>query len=105
MEKEKSLKAIKPSTGYRFTLIHIMVIKLKENLPIVMGMRLKQTPILAQLSTMIKILELLYKVNTLAMMVNGTMQMQKVISLKAHKPSMGYTFTLTIMVYKLKILF
>ena len=44
-------------------------------------------------------------VNTLAMMVNGTMQMQKVISLKAHKPSMGYTFTLTIMVYKLKILF
>ena len=34
-------------------------IKLKENLPIVMGMRLKQTPILAQLSTMIKILELL----------------------------------------------
>ena len=38
-------------------------------------------------------------------MVNGTMQMQKVISLKAHKPSMGYMFTLTIMVYKLKILF
>ena len=38
-------------------------------------------------------------------MVNGTMQMQKVISLKAIKPSMGYTFTLTIMVYKLKILF
>ena len=36
---------------------------------------------------------------------NGTMQMQKVISLKAHKPSMGYMFTLTIMVYKLKILF
>ena len=38
-------------------------------------------------------------------MVNGTMQMQKVISLKAHKPLMGYTFTLTLMEFKLKILF
>ena len=39
------------------------------------------------------------------MMVNGTMQMHKVIFLKAHKPLMGYTFTLTHMEYKLKMLF
>ena len=47
----------------------------------------------------------LVKINTSTIMVNGTMQMQKVISLKAHKPLMGYTFTLTLMEFKLKILF
>ena len=39
------------------------------------------------------------------MMVNGTMQMRKEISLKAHKPLMGYTFTLMMMVFKLRMLF